>query len=205
MTYLHCLLLFLLATLGGAFRWTSASRGMRVSLGMSALDLGDFEDTEFTLLSGNKELGKYGLKATIKKADMNSFLNEYKEEMARRKVVFPGFRAGKLPPYVMGDVRKYLVCYGLETMIGQLCNINNLQLCSEKGEEVAFGEDKYYEEIILKDFRGYDFQKQRDSWREGTDFSFAAEFYAISEEEEEESSSTAGAGVVVDAEEIKSS
>lgn len=59
------------------------------------------------------------------------YLNEYQEEMKRRKVVFPGFRPGKLPPYVMGDVRRYLVCFGLETMIGQLCNNNRLEVCFE--------------------------------------------------------------------------
>lgn len=49
---------------------------------------------------------------------------------------------------------------------------------------MPFGEDDYYEQIVVKDFRGYDFQKQRETWREGTDFTFKAEFYA----EEEESS-----------------
>ena len=101
----------------------------------------------------------------------------------------------------MGDVRKYLVCFGLETMLGQLCNLNSLQMCSAEGNEVAFGEDSYYEEIIKTDFRGYDFTKQRDAWREGTDFSFAAEFYAISEEDDDEEEEEAGErGVVVDAE-----
>lgn len=57
-------------------------------------------------------------------------------------------------------------------------------MCSESGEQVPFGEDDYYEQIVVKDFRGYDFQKQRETWREGTDFTFKAEFYA----EEEESS-----------------
>eukprot|EP01035_Chromulina_nebulosa_P019091 gene19091-24919_t len=105
--------------------------------------------------------------------------------MKRRKVSFPGFRPGKLPPYVMGDVRKYLISFGLETLIGQLCNINGLELKSEEGEDVNFGEDQYYEEIIQKDFRGYNFTEQRDSWREGTDYSFIAEFYATREEEED--------------------
>ena len=171
------------------------------------LTTGDFEGVKFARVSGTKGLGKYSIDAVIKKADMNSFLNEYKEEMKRRKVVFPGFRAGKLPPYVMGDVRKYLVCFGLETLLGQLCNLNKLQMCSEEGNEVPFGEDSYYEEIVKPDFRGYDFIKQRDAWREGTDFSFSAEFFAISEEEDEDegssSSSSSGSdrsGAVIDAE-----
>jgi hypothetical protein len=178
------------------------------SLWMS-LQTGDFENVKFSKLSTSPSgPSRFGLSAVITKADMNSFLNEYKEEMKRRKVVFPGFRAGKLPPYVMGDVRKYLVCFGLETMLGQLCNLNKLQMCSEEGGEVAFGEDKYYDEIIQKDFRGFDFAKQRDSWREGTDFSFACEFWALSEEEEEEKEEGGGdkavvAGKVVDTEEVK--
>lgn len=63
-------------------------------------------------------------------------------------------------------------------------------MCSETGEQVPFGEDDYYEQIVVTDFRGYDFQKQRESWREGTDFTFKAEFYAEEEissiEEQEE-------------------
>lgn len=81
----------------------------------------------------------------------------------------------------MPDVRKYIVCFGLETMLGQLCNINGLEMCEENGDPVAFGEDAYYEQIFVEDFRGFDFQKQRDAWREGTDFTFAVEFFAKSE------------------------
>lgn len=174
-----------------------------------ALQTGEFQGVEFLQLDDPTSvagLAKYSLSATITKAEMNSFLNEYKEEMKRRKVVFPGFRAGKLPPYVMGDVRKYLVCFGLETLIGQLCNLNGLNLCSEKGEEVAFGEDAYYQEIVQPDFRGYDFAKQRDTWREGTDFAFSAKFFAITEEEEEEEAkqgAVGGNGQVIDTEEVK--
>jgi uncharacterized protein YciU (UPF0263 family) len=52
------------------------------------------------------------------------------------------------------------------------------KMCSENGDQVPFGEDNYYEQIVKDDFRGYDFIKQRESWREGTDFSFKAEFFA---------------------------
>ena len=188
----------------------SGSSSSRVLLASSQpLKTGEFEGVEFKSLdtssSSVQGLGKYSLSATITKAEMNSFLNEYKEEMKRRKVVFPGFRAGKLPPYVMGDVRKYLVCFGLETLIGQLCNLNGLQLCGEKGQEVAFGEDSYYQEIIQPDFRGFDYAKQRDSWREGTDFAFSAQFYAISEEEGEGEGEGGGKVIDVEAEEVKSS
>lgn len=98
------------------------------------LDVGDFEQTLFkktAIVKGN--VGKYTLEATIEKSAFNSYLLEYKEEMKRRKVLFPGFRAGKLPPYVMPDVRKYLVCYGLETLIGQLCNSNGLKVMEYVG------------------------------------------------------------------------
>jgi len=191
-----------------SWRGGHSGSGSRVwVLASQSLKTGEFEGVEFKSLdtssSSVQGLGKYSLSATITKAEMNSFLNEYKEEMKRRKVVFPGFRAGKLPPYVMGDVRKYLVCFGLETLIGQLCNLNGLQLCGEKGQEVAFGEDSYYQEIIQPDFRGFDYAKQRDSWREGTDFAFSAQFYAISEEEGE---GEGDAKVIdVEAEEVKSS
>eukprot|EP00596_Hydrurales_sp_CCMP1899_P007333 CAMPEP_0119043434 /NCGR_PEP_ID=MMETSP1177-20130426/21964_1 /TAXON_ID=2985 /ORGANISM="Ochromonas sp, Strain CCMP1899" /LENGTH=195 /DNA_ID=CAMNT_0007011503 /DNA_START=204 /DNA_END=791 /DNA_ORIENTATION=- len=151
------------------------------------METGDFEQASFKKVANVKDnIAKYTLEAIIEKSSMNSYLLEYKEEMKRRKVLFPGFRAGKLPPYVMADVRKYLVCYGLETLMGQLCNGNGLKMCAESGENVRFGEDDYYQEIVSVDFRGYDFQKQRDTWREGTDFSFKAEFFAESEGSTEE-------------------
>ena len=56
------------------------------------------------------------------------------------------------------------------------------QMCNENGGAVPFGEDDYYEQIVVQDFRGYDFQKQRESWREGTDFTFKAQFFAEAEE-----------------------
>ena len=93
------------------------------------MDVGEFEQAVFKKTAVVKDnVGKYTLEATIEKGALNSYLLEYKEEMKRRKVLFPGFRAGKLPPYVMPDVRKYLVCYGLETLIGQLCNGNGLKV-----------------------------------------------------------------------------
>ena len=88
----------------------------------------------------------------------------------------------------MPDVRKYIVCFGLETILGQLCNLNGLEMCEENGDPVPFGEDAYYEKIFVQDFRGFDFQKQRDAWREGTDFSFATEFFAKMEESESSAS-----------------
>lgn len=61
------------------------------------LDVGDFNAVftkiaDMGVMGGGR--GKYRLEATIKNKDMNSYLEEYKEEMKKRKVVFPGFRAG---------------------------------------------------------------------------------------------------------------
>ena len=66
-------------------------------------------------------VSKYRFTGELTKASLDSYLDEYKEEMKRRKVRFPGFRPGKMPPYVMGDVRKYIVSYGLEIAHAQLC------------------------------------------------------------------------------------
>jgi len=102
------------------------------------LNTGDFENAVFEKLDdpavtfssdGNSfSIGKYSLQATIKSKDFNDYLQEYKAEMKRKKVIFPGFRPGSLPPYVMPDIRKYLVSYGLETLIGQLCNLNSIEV-----------------------------------------------------------------------------
>jgi hypothetical protein len=118
--------------------------------------------------------------------------------MKKRKVTFPGFRPGKIPPFAMTDVRRYIVCYGLELTIGSLCNMNSLIMCSDAGEDVPFGDDAYYGEIIQKDFRGYDYIQQRDAWREGTDLSFVAEFFA-KQEKPTENSVAAGETEVIDA------
>ena len=93
------------------------------------LDTGDFEVATFTKIATVKDdLSKFLLEATVDIKSLDSYLKEYTEEMKRRKVVFPGFRPGKLPPYVMGDVRKYLISYGLETMLGSLANANGLKV-----------------------------------------------------------------------------
>lgn len=111
------------------FATRSSNYAIKMSTEEIEMDVGEFEQAIFkktAVVKGN--VGKYTLEATIEKAALNSYFLEYKEEMKRRKVLFPGFRAGKLPPYVMPDVRKYLVCYGLETLIGQLCNGNGLKV-----------------------------------------------------------------------------
>ena len=184
---LACLLAIVSQTFGfvhsGAFRtWRASGSGFP----MAELDTGDFEGVNFVKTGWQSDkvsnIGLYDLKAVVKAKEMNVYLDEYKDEMKKRKVVFPGFRAGKLPPYVMGDVRKYIVSFGLENLLGQLANINNLQLVNEDGSDVPFGEDEYYGQIIKEDERGYDFEKLRDNWREGTDLIVNASFYAINDE-----------------------
>lgn len=157
------------------------SHSVLYSTEANPLDIGDFDKnnvlfTKEESVSGN--INKYRLAATIKPKDTNSYLADYKEEIKRRGVVFPGFRSGKLPPYVMPDVRRYIVCYGLEALLGQLCNLNSLEICDEKGGEVAFGEDSFYESIVADTPTGKKFADVRDSWRENTDFTFVANFYA---------------------------
>ena len=143
------------------------------------MDTGDIQNMIFKRISAvNGNIAKYRIDGKILSQELNSYLEEYKEEMKKRKVVFPGFRPGKLPPYVMVDVRRYVVSYGLEMNIGQLCNNNGIILCNPDGGDVEFGEDSVYESIFLPDALGYDFQKQRDAWREGQDFSFVVEFFA---------------------------
>jgi len=87
----------------------------------------------------------------------------------------------------MGDVRRYIVCFGIETVLRDLCNANSLQVCSEKGEEIMLGEDAFFESIIQDTASGKKFAAQRDSWKEGTDFDFTGIFWArVFEDETEE-------------------
>ena len=62
---------------------------------VSVLDTGDFDcDFAKTEYESKKvsNLFQYSLKAKIPAKEMNVYLDEYKEEMKKRKVVFPGFR-----------------------------------------------------------------------------------------------------------------
>ena len=174
---------------------------------VSELDTGDFE-CEFTKTEYESKkisnLSQYTLKAKIPAKEMNVYLDEYKEEMRKRKAVFPGFRPGKLPPYIMGDVRKYIVSYGLESMLGGLANLNDMQLVTEEGEDVPFGEDEYYKQIIMEDNNGRGFEEQRDSWKKNCDFNFSAKsFFAIKDEEgdgeEDQGGEAGGPEDVIDA------
>lgn len=68
------------------------------------------------------------------------------------------------------------------------------------GEDVAFGSDEYYNEIIA-DRQGKKFEQQRDTWREGTDFDFEANFYGKTQEAEEESIEVDSAVAATDSDE----
>lgn len=95
------------------------------------LDVGDFENVKFTQEDKiSDRISNYKVVATLKPKETNIYLNAYKEEIKKRGVVFPGFRAGKLPPYVMPDVRRYIISYGLESVLGELCNLNSLRVNS---------------------------------------------------------------------------
>ena len=93
-----------------------------VDVDAEKMEIGEYEGASFTRLSGvldtSSAIQKYRLEHTVKPKETTSFLNEYKAEMKKRKVIFPGFRPGVLPPYAMGDVRKYIVSYALELTIG---------------------------------------------------------------------------------------
>ena len=70
---------------------------------------------------------------------------------------------------------------------------------------MPFGTDEFYEEIILDDYRGYNFTQFQSTWREGTDMQFTAEFFAMSEagddsDEDGTASSDSGDDNVIDAE-----
>lgn len=179
---------------------------LTVNMLSDELTTGELENIQITRLSGvlaeSSDIQRYRIDATLKSKQLNEILEEYKGELKARKISFPGFRPGKIPPFAMTDVRRYIVCYGLETTIGNICNMNGLIMCTEAGGDVPFGEDGYYQQIVQKDFRGYDFNQQRDTWKEGTDLSFIVEFFAKQEKAESDLpfAKSNGMNNVVDAE-----
>lgn len=57
---------------------------------------------------------------------------------------------------------------------------------------MPFGEEGFYSQIIQDSPSGKKYEEQRDSWKEGTDFSFTAHFIAeadVVEEREDEPTS----------------
>lgn len=53
-----------------------------------------------------------------------------------------------------------------------------LKVVGKNKEEVDFGSEGFFGDIIQPDESGNDYEAQRKAWREGTDFKFVAEFYA---------------------------
>lgn len=77
-------------------------------------------------LSNN--VGKFQLEATLEAQMLNDILKMYKEELVKKKVKFPGFRPGNIPPSAMPDIKRYIVSFALETMLGELCNLNAIKV-----------------------------------------------------------------------------
>lgn len=128
---MHALLfVFLLAlSCANAFLYNGMRTQIKLRKVYSTLDVGDFENVAFSKVGQlSSDIGQFRVEATVAADDMNGYLDEYKEEMKDRKVIFPGFRPGKIPPSAMIDIRKYLVSHSIETIIGQLCNLNGLMV-----------------------------------------------------------------------------
>ena len=127
--FMKFIVLLAIFCMASAFQHRLGRIYIQSALRLADLTTGEFEHVKISKVNEIADnFGKFKVEATIKSSEMNEFLKEYMEEMKRRKVNFPGFRPGKLPPYVMGDVRRYLVCFGLETMLGELCNLNGLKV-----------------------------------------------------------------------------
>jgi hypothetical protein len=104
MFVLSLILLAFLASTEAFFRGVPTTRTNIIqqakTLANIELDVGTFGETQFSV----KELlasdfGIFRLSTVIAKADMKTMLNEYKDEMKKRKVSFPGFRAGVVSSY----------------------------------------------------------------------------------------------------------
>ena len=65
-------------------------------LSQQQLDIGEFNADFKQIDSLPSDIGKFRLQATIKSKEMNSYLEEYKAELKKRKVSFPGFRPGNV-------------------------------------------------------------------------------------------------------------
>ena len=132
MIHLYLLLFCILALVHqDAFCFQSVRGSSRCDLNLRALSIGEYncDAVAFTAVEQMSEnFGLYKLQATISKDAMKAFLQEYKAGIKARGVKFPGFRLGNMPPQVMVDVRKYLVNYGVESMLGEICNINGLEM-----------------------------------------------------------------------------
>lgn len=83
--------------------------------------------TEIVAPSDNN-LGKYRLVGTLPGPVLAEYMEQYKAEFKKRKSSFSGFRPGYIPPYAMVDVRRYVICFGLESLITEACETNGLMV-----------------------------------------------------------------------------
>jgi hypothetical protein len=102
----------------------------RLKATMSALSIGDLENVAITRIDSSEDssFGKFRINGIVTKREMNSFIREYKEEMKRKGVIIPGFRPGNVPPHAMQEIREFVVSHALETLLGEMCNVNGLMV-----------------------------------------------------------------------------
>ena len=90
-------LLLALLSLSQAFLPNRLSFVRRTTtLSAQQLDVGEFNADFAQIDSVANSIGKFRLQATIKSKELNSYLDEYKAELKKRKVAFPGFRPGNV-------------------------------------------------------------------------------------------------------------
>lgn len=92
------------------------------------LSTGGLENIEFIKLDSSNEpdFGKYRVSGLITSRQLNILIRDYKEEMKRKRIILPGFRPGKVPPYAMPEIRSFVINYALEQVLQGICNANNL-------------------------------------------------------------------------------
>jgi hypothetical protein len=102
----------------------------RMNAKVNALSTGDLENVAIARIDslGDTSFGKFKIDGKVAKKEMNGFIYEYKEEMKRKNVIIPGFRPGKVPPHAMPEIREFVVSHALETLLGELCNVNGLMV-----------------------------------------------------------------------------
>lgn len=96
----------------------------------AGLTVGEFDNIVIEQVDslGSPEFGKYRLKGMIDRKTMSGYLKDYKEEMKRKKIMARGFRPGVVPPHAMPEIRSFLVGHAMETVLGEVCNMNGLRV-----------------------------------------------------------------------------
>lgn len=95
--------------------------------GDGLLKIGELRDVKFERLQSIRDdFAKYRLECTISEEQLDYHLQSYMKEVQKRKVSFKGFRVGKIPPDAMRDVRRFVVDYGVELTLKEICAVNGL-------------------------------------------------------------------------------